>query len=138
MTIRSSCSNSYFELCPEICIFYGFTISFRLSVKSEYSYEYSVRPIIGFSEYSADYSDFTDYRDHEYSVFTDNSKFYFFLKTLPILPIIRIFGKKPNIRPNIRFLPIIQNFNFFKKPNRFYRLYEYSLKNRIFGRIFGF
>ncbi len=103
MTIRSSCSNSYFELCPEICIFYGFTISFRLSVKSEYSYEYSVRPIIAFSEYSADYSDFTDYRDHEYSV-----------------------------------LPIIENFIFFLKPNRFYRLYEYSVKNRIFGRIFVF
>jgi len=31
-------------------------------------------------------------REYEYSVFTDYSKFYFFLKTLPILPIIRIFG----------------------------------------------
>jgi hypothetical protein len=62
---------------------------------------------------------------------------------------VRIFGKDrlsffPNIRPiiqilpiigitNIRFLPMIQNLIFFKKPYRFYRLNEYSGNDRIFG-----
>ena len=47
---------------------------------------------------------------------------------------------KPNIRPNIRFWPIIQNFIFFRKNNRFYRLYRlFGFFNRKFGfdRLFS-
>jgi hypothetical protein len=63
---------------------------------------YNIFPIIGFSEYSADYSDFTDYRDHEYSVFTDYSKFYFFLKPYRFY---RLYpGKNPVFRFRFRFM----------------------------------
>jgi hypothetical protein len=75
----------------------------------------------------------------EYSVFGDRLfKFLFFSEKITDFTDYTEYSVfLPNIRPNIRFWPIIQIFIFFRKNNRFYRLY------RIFGffteySVFGF
>ena len=65
------------ELCPVICIIHGFTILFRLSGFTEYSYEYLVGTdyrfyrifgfyrllkILFFSKIPTDFTDFTNIR----------------------------------------------------------------------------